>query len=115
MLEERPFSMCKVPNRHFRIGNAMCLRILRNKPGVNKISFSVGAACLIDQLEERKSAIFEIPPDGIDGTAVERLSAGHHRDESRFFPVTWPGTLYDELHQHIKQKSGMEKCLGSNI
>jgi hypothetical protein len=37
MIEERPFSSCKVLCRHFRIGKTTCLQILHNKLGLKKI------------------------------------------------------------------------------
>jgi transposase len=37
MLEERPFSSCKMLCRHFRIGKAMCLRILHDSLGLKKL------------------------------------------------------------------------------
>jgi hypothetical protein len=36
MLEERPISLCKMFCRHFRIGKAICLRILHVKVGLKK-------------------------------------------------------------------------------
>jgi hypothetical protein len=79
LLQERPFSSCKVLYRHFRIGKVTCLRILRDKLGL-KILSSLGAICLIDQPEERKSVSFEAPSDGADGTEGKQLSRNYHRD-----------------------------------
>jgi transposase len=36
MLDERPFSSCKVLCRHFRIGKATCLQILHDTLGLKK-------------------------------------------------------------------------------
>jgi hypothetical protein len=47
MPTERPFSLYKVLCRHFPIGKTACLRILHDKLGLKKISFSLGAACSI--------------------------------------------------------------------
>jgi transposase len=38
MLEERPFLSCKLLARHFRIGNATCLRILREDLALQKFN-----------------------------------------------------------------------------
>jgi hypothetical protein len=40
MLEERPFSSCKVLCRHFRIGKATYLRILHDKLGLRNSIFA---------------------------------------------------------------------------
>jgi hypothetical protein len=58
VLEERPFSSCKVLCRPSGIGTATCLWILRDKAGL-KIPSLLGAACSIDRSEELKSVLFE--------------------------------------------------------
>jgi hypothetical protein len=44
-----------------------------------KIPFSLGALCPIDQPEERKSVMLELPSDGINETESEPLSMDYHR------------------------------------
>jgi hypothetical protein len=78
MLEERLSSSCKVLCRHFGVGEAASLRILHDKLGLKKILSSLGAPCLIDQPEDRKSIIFEAPSDGTDRTEGERLLKDYH-------------------------------------
>jgi hypothetical protein len=54
MLEERPFSSCKVLYRHFQIGNATCLRILHDKLGLKKVHLRwVPHTISINQKRER--------------------------------------------------------------
>jgi hypothetical protein len=54
------------------------LRILHDSLGMKKTPPSLGAACPIDEPEERKSVIFEASSDGTDGTEGERLSTDCH-------------------------------------
>jgi hypothetical protein len=74
-----PFSSCKVLCHHFQIGKDEVLADGSGQAWLGKIPSSVGAACSIDQLEERKSVIFQVPSDGTDGTEGERLSTDCRR------------------------------------
>jgi hypothetical protein len=56
MLEERPFSSCRVLCRHLRIGKATCLRIIPNKLGLKNFHIRwVPHALSISQKNERVS------------------------------------------------------------
>jgi hypothetical protein len=79
VLEDRPFSSCKVRCRHFRIGKAMCLHILHDMLGLKR-PILAGAACPIDQAEERRGAIFKAASDGTDKREGGRLSMDYHRE-----------------------------------
>jgi hypothetical protein len=46
---------------------------------LEKNTFLLGAACPIDQREERKNVIFENPYDGTDGTKGEIFSKEYHQ------------------------------------
>jgi hypothetical protein len=45
---------------------------------LEKLSASLGTACLIDQPEQRKNVMFDTPSDHIDGTEGEWLSTDYH-------------------------------------
>jgi hypothetical protein len=87
MLEERPFSSCKVLCRHFRIGKAACLQILHDKLGLKNFHLR---RVPIDQPEERKSVIFEAPSVRLieqKRPAFNGLSIGMSRGFTYIFPV----------------------------
>jgi hypothetical protein len=74
VLEERPFTSCKVLCRYFRIGKATCFRILHNSLGLKK---SILASPRVER-EERRSVVFTTAkPKGF-----EHVVTG---DESWFF------------------------------
>jgi hypothetical protein len=54
LLDERPFSLCKVFCRHFLIGKVTCLQILHSKSRLERFHFRwvLHAACPIDQPKE---------------------------------------------------------------
>jgi transposase len=55
VLEERPFTSCKVLCWHFRIGKATCLPILHDTLGLKKIPSSLGSTHSVVQPKDRQS------------------------------------------------------------
>jgi hypothetical protein len=119
ILEEMPFSLCNVLCRHFRIGKGTYLRILHDKLGL-KIPSSLGAACPIDQSEERNNVIFE------DFLLLTALMEGRRAAFNGLSSCMNYGSYFmillirsgwvscDKLPQRMKQKIGI-KVLGSRI
>jgi hypothetical protein len=77
MLEERPFSSCKVPCPPSG-SESEVLAAPSQQPWLEKIPSSLGAVYLIGQPGKHRRIIFEAPSDGPDGTEGEWPSTDHH-------------------------------------
>jgi hypothetical protein len=85
MLAEKPFSSCKVPCRHFRIGKMTCSRIFPDKLSLKKFHLRwVTYGLLVNQKRERMSysKLFLMTLMEHKLIDFEQATAG---DESQFF------------------------------
>jgi transposase len=115
VLEERPFTSCKVLCRHFRVGKATCLRILHDTLGLKKFHLRwVPHALSSNQKSERVSCprLLLAAVEQNEATRFQDVITG---DESWFFLYYPRDSMWapsrDDLPDRIKQKIDTEKCL----
>jgi hypothetical protein len=114
VLEERPFTSCKVLCRHFRAGKATCLRILHNTLGLTKFHLRwVPPALSPNQQSERvsDSRLLLVALEQNKATLFQGVITG---DESWFFldyprDSMWAPSRGD-LPDRIKQKIDPENA-----
>jgi hypothetical protein len=114
MLEEKPFSSCKVLCHHFRIGKATCLRILHDGLG---LKFSIFVGCRIAYQSTRRAKECHIRRSfcrygwNRRRAAFSGLSLEMSRDSSSIIPVIRPArrramSFINASRRELTRKSG---------